>query len=224
MNRKQSVDREAKSSRVLVAHGEINQNDRHLVKQFLARLGLESEFMTEDQYKGVIKQHQPPRLAPLRQHELEESNAFRHVESITSRDAFVLREHFDDFRNRTRADFEFSLSAVTAAFNSLVDGLGDNRMRSWESQDGQRVDIFRKPHPLKGIIVKPRSGLGLPPYNRRFTPYGKSNEAATYSIQAGSLISFAETEGLTDGYQELSEPDQFLLAFTTQLVSQIEDL
>src|SRR5665213_2062923 len=178
MNRKQSVGREAKSPRVLVAHGEINQNDRHLVKQFLARLGLESKFMTEDQYKRVIRQHQPPRLAPLRPHELEGSNAFRHMESITSRDAFVLREHFDDFRNRTSTDFEFSLSAVTAAFNSLVDGRGESRMSSWDVQDGQRVDIVRKPHPLKGITVKPRSDLGLPPYNRRFTPYGKSNEAA----------------------------------------------
>lgn len=208
-NRKSS-DRTTQNPHVLFARGEINAKDMSMLSLLLGRFGLESTFMTPDQYERRIKILTTIAIDAEAKNDPE--NALK-LRSITSPDEFLVREHFEDFRDLRRD--VLSRNITGRLFHELVDYNGERH--SWK-RNTEGVLVTRVPQPLDGLIVKKRSELGYEPYAKPLERYGKSQLCADYGVQAHGIIELA---GSVEDNVQLTSTQEALILLANQLNYQI---
>lgn len=172
---------------VLIARGEVSPDDKRLITGLLRRLGLDTEFLTEDLYRARMQQ--PTVTVTPRERQFEDPFAFS---NLTSPKDYVAREHLESFVDIHPGNF--SRRWIGNVFNWLVDG----RDETWASrtttldQHQQRV-AAREAMPPAGIRVALREDIGMPPSPLRLNKYGKVGFCALYAVEAGSIVDFVGT-------------------------------
>lgn len=182
-----------KAERVGVLRGATSPTDEALIADILEDLGLSVVF------QSLVL---PP--APLR--------------SIESPEDFVLKEHFEAFREHSRSELSRRVSA--RAFNQLVDARSSQQLaaaRRWDRETNRSV-YTGEPTPYAGLIVAERTDIGFEPYPSNTQISYRSRELARFAMQAGSLVSIRPH--IEEGF--VSAPVQdFVLSLIDQVDQQI---
>lgn len=183
---------EQREDLVFVARGEVTQPDKVLIRQLLGRFGLNTYVISADEYR-----------TPQEQAEYNRRSQPKTLELLSSRNDFLVREHFEEFQ-RYRDNPNVRRINITAGriFNSIVD------TRKYSRRDSEPV-------PIEGLVVQPRESLGLAPYKSTLQNMSlHSLKLATYAIQVGSFIDTVETEvqGVSPSKSQIYRTDlaQFL--------------
>jgi hypothetical protein len=177
----------------LVARGALSPGDRRLASLFLARLGLESEFMSPDQYQTYLE-HQGLVSAPIvpKEPDLSEKKPGLYaISDITNPNQFMVKEHFDDFAKTY--DSQIRLQSITIFGRILV--APDAPSRNTKSVYGRVPHRYHTLSPPNGVIVRARAETGFTEYTGKLDRYGREDMqklVTTYAVQAGSLVSFGK--------------------------------
>jgi hypothetical protein len=183
------VSGKKKAERVGVLRGVASRNDEKLLSGIMEGLGLRVVFQ-----ELVI---------PLR--------------SIDTAEDFLLKEHFEAFREHDWPGLSRTVSA--RAFNHLVDSRSHDQLAEdshWDDDLRKRV-YMGQPVPYSGIIACERADIGFDPYTTPAQISYNSQELARFAIQAGSLVG-----ARPDIAQAFVSPAQvFVLSMIDQLDEQI---
>lgn len=202
---RKTVDREAKNPQILLAKGDISIADKALLTQLLGKFGLDSKFMTPEDYKAKTRRIATIIVASEAEILHEPKRPFSFL-NITSPEQYLVREHFEDF-NRMRPDVFQGPTAVGSIFTMLVDGNGPWMIYDTDPETNRRE--LRTPVPMDGIVIAPREQKGFPPYNGTAVndKITKNILCAPYAIQAGSIVEVATAfneKFRTTGKQEVT--------------------
>ena len=198
---------------MLIARGEVSPSDKRLITGLLRRLGLNTEFLTEELYTARLQQ--PTVTVVPRERQFEDPFAFS---NLTSPEDYVAREHLESFVDIHTGNF--SRGWIGNVFNWLVDGRDEARAARTTTRDQHQQRVAaREAMPPEGIRVALREDLGIPPSPRSLGKYDKVGFCAQYAIEAGSIVDFA---GSLD-QEDLTVRSAGVLLVANQLTLQFQE-
>ena len=208
---------------ILIARGPLNPSDKGLITSFLGRFGLEVEHTSEEVLNERYQINRPISYVvdPLKNYAVDEDALL--INQLTSSEDFLAREHIDHW-----ATIEPMLpqGSYGRLFNYLVDGEPSKQGR-WQLKrdsydEANDTWIHRNPDTPDLLLAVPRIQVGLDKYAKKLHKDGRNNFCASFVVQVGSIITFADNLKSTSNSLKINTTSRHIIYLAKQLESQIK--
>lgn len=165
----------------IIASGEVNEHDLELATNFLSRIGMYAITLDEEGYEKLLGIGSKGKLNESMSTSKKDVVAPFELESFSDSSSFIVREHFELFREIITP--EVDKKTMAKAFNYCI----DQRSRKWSYETRNYELSSEHPERPPQLVVKSREELGVAPYVGSQTSY-RSNQLGQYAIQIAGFV------------------------------------